>query len=289
MANYRVLATHLHPLADAAIQYFINNNGARASQINVEAEIHPEVNFRPTISYSKTDKHIICAEVVDAFNLPEIERFVLACKNLSLPVHLYIVIQKDSIPHIDTKVLKTTRDNGVAILEITFPNHGVLLGSASLSLSLNGLRSFKLSDYPESYRDSLNSAINTFKQGNPGKGCSEVYDEIESLCRRIGKKISTKPGGFTTAPTFNWDTQAWAHIIEFMRDKLNRGVITNCPNLKNQLFNRLLGITEYRNDAGHKPKSLAKLIERDKQLRTRFESAMDELKSLIEASKPLKP
>jgi hypothetical protein len=46
--------------------------------------------------------------------------------------------------------------------------------------------------------------------------------------------------------------------------------------------------TEYRNETGHKPASLPKKIERDKQLRTRFESAMDELGRLIEAARPLR-
>lgn len=288
MADYRVLASNLKDLADSTIQYFILNNGAKNSNIKIEAEVHPDISFRPTLSYIKSDGHIVCAEVIDAFNLPEIERFVLACKNNSLPVLLYIVIQKDAMPQIDTKILKTVKDNGVAILEINPPNHGTLITNAPLSLSLGGLRSFKLSDFPSIYREPLNSAINTFKQGNPGKGCSEVYDEIESLTRRIGKKISAITNGFSQTSNFNWDTHSWALTIEFMRDKINRAVINNCPELKTQLFNRLLGLTEYRNAAGHKPTSLAKLIERDKQLRTRFESAVDELNNLIRASKPLR-
>lgn len=285
MNTYRALPDNLKDFADATQKYLTKELGLAA--IRVEQEVHRDVDFRPTLSATSTDKHIICAEVVEQLFTPDIEQFVLACRNHSLPVKLYVAVRRGQFQAYELKVLKFARENGIAILEISPPNHGTLITTPPISLSLGGLRTFDLHQFPAKYREPLKQAIETFKSGNPAKGCSEVYDEIEQLTRRIGKKCESIAGGLVKAAAFDWDKAAWASILEFLKKNADISVI-NCPQMNNQLFSRLIGMTEYRNEAGHKPSSLQKRIERDKQLRTRFESAMDELGCWIEAARPLR-
>lgn len=284
MIIYRALPDNLHSYAEAAQKYLSNELGLKGA--NVEAEIHPEIEFRPTLSKVSPDKHLICAEVVDQLFTPDIERLVLACRNYSLPVKLYVVVPKGQFVAYEQKVLKFARENGIAILEMAPNGQGTLITTQPVSLSLGGLRAFNLKEYSSKYREPLRQAIETFRGGNPAKGCSDVYDEIEQLTRSIGKKCQAKTGGLTKTVNFDWNTAAWANILVFLNANIDRSVVA-CPALNNQLFSRLIGLTEYRNETGHKPSSLKKRIERDKKLRTRFEHAMDELKNLIEASKAL--
>lgn len=285
MNTYRALPDNLKDFADAAHKYLSRELGLTA--IKIEHEVHPEVEFRPTLSAVSTDKYIICAEIVEQLFTPDIEAFVLSCRNHSLPVKLYVTVPKGQIQSYDPKVLKFAHENGVAILEVDLSHHGVLITGQPVSLSLGGLRKFNLQEYPAKYRAPLKQAIETFKGGNPPKGCSDVYDEIEQLTRRTGRKCEGITDGLRRNCNFDWDRESWVNVLEFLKSNVDKAKI-GCPNLNNQLFSRLIGITEYRNETGHKPSSLQKRIDRDKQLRTRFESAMDELGHLIEAVRPLR-
>lgn len=285
MNTYRALPDNLKNVADATHKYLIKELGV--ASIKIEHEVHPDIEFRPTLSAISTDKHIICAEVVEQLFTPDIEKFVLACRNYSLPVKLYVAVRKGQLEAYDPKILKFARENGIAIVEVSEPNHGALITNQPVSLSLGGLRTFSLHEYPAKYREPLKQAIETFKSGNPAKGCSDVYDEIEQLTRRIGRKCEGIPGGLKKVGNIDWEKGPWAPSLEYLKSNVDKTTI-GCPNLNNQLISRLIGMTEYRNETGHKPTSLAKRIERDKQLRTRFESAMDELGSLIEAARSLR-
>ncbi|MFZ5544508.1 MAG: hypothetical protein ACOZJZ_13185 [Pseudomonadota bacterium] len=288
MTVYRVLPTHLHGTADAAAKYLTRELGLSANAIKIEQEVHPSVDFRPTIQALSSDKHLICVEVVEALFPTELQAFILSCRNHSVPVKLYCAIPDGSHSEVSTKSLQFASENGIAILEINPQSaNGKILNSPPISLSLGGLRSYRLTDYPKKYREPLKQAIETFRSGNPSKGCAQVYDEIEQLSRRIGRKVSTITGGLSHAAGFDWNTVQWNNLLEFLKKNLQPSVV-GCPELRPQLLSRLVGMTEYRNEAGHKPASLQKLMDRDRSLKTRFESAMDELLKLIEASKALK-
>jgi hypothetical protein len=287
MATYRALPDNLKEFADIAKKYLAKELGLGIGSMTIEGEIHPEIDFRPTINVLSGDKHLICAEVVENDITLAIERFVLSCKNHALPVKLYVVVGKGAVKAYDPKQLRFARENGVSILEVSPPSNGVLINNPPLSLSLGGLRGFNLQEFPSKYREPLRQAIETFKGGNPAKGCSDVYDELEQLTRRIGKKCEKKANGLKKAAGFDWDVTGWSNILEFLKNNLNKTVV-GCPNLSDRLFSRVIGMTDYRNEVGHKPSSLRKRIERDTQLKTRFESAMDELKAWIDASKALR-
>lgn len=284
MSTYRALPANLHTYAEAACKYFAKHHGLPTPKI--EQEVHPLVEFRPTLQFATSDRHIVCAEVVEELFPLELQQFMLSCRNHGVPVKLFAVAAHGQFATITTQALKFAQENGIGILEVHPSGAGTEYGKP-ISLSLTGLRDFKLGDFPAKYRSPLRNAIDTFKQGNPSKGCSEVYDELEQLTRRIGKKCESRPGALRRPAGFDWSIEAWANVLEFLKANLNPSG-TGCPDLRGTLFNRVLGLTEYRNESGHKPNSVAKLIERDKQLRTRFESAMDELGTLIRASAPLR-
>lgn len=288
MAVYRVLPTHLQGTADAAIKYMTSELGLSAASVKIEEEVHAAVDFRPTLLGITTEKQIICVEVVDSLYPPELNTFVLSCRNHSIPVKLYCAFPSGTIEQVDTKTLQFASENGIGILEINPSNgHGKLLNQPPVALSLGGLRKFDLKAFQQKTRPSLKAAMDTFRSGNPAKGCSQVYDEIEQMTRRIGKKCENIPGALSKNGAIDWDKAPWHTALEFLRSNLCTSK-AGCPLLKGQLINRLIGMTEFRNDTGHKPSSVEKMIKRDIELKTRFESAMDELAKLTEAARPLR-
>lgn len=288
MNVYRVLPNHLHGTADAVCKYLSNHLGLAAGSIKIEGEINPEVDFRPTLHAVTKEKQVVCVEIVEILFPPEISSFVLSCRNHSIPAKLYCAIPAGTIQNYDAKNLSFANENGISILEVNAAT-GVcrILNQAPVPLSLGGLRKYKLSDYPPKYRAPLDSAINTFRGGAPEKGCALVYDELESLTRNIGRKCEIIPGALKKPGVFDWDKGAWHAALEFMKTNIDL-THSRTPLLKGQLLSRLIGVTELRNDTGHKPRSVQKMIERDIELKTRFESAMDDLAKVIEAAKPLK-
>ncbi|MDB5821357.1 MAG: hypothetical protein JWR21_61 [Herminiimonas sp.] len=286
MDTYRALPDNLKETADAAKIFLGKELGL--THIKIESELHPKIDFRPTFHSIAADKHCICVEVVETLFSPDIEKFVLSCRNHSFPAKLYVAIPRGLFQSIDHKVLRFARENGIAILEVAPPDNATVIANMPLSLSLGGLRSFDLRiDFPPKYRQKLQEAVETFKGGNPAKAVGDVYDELEQLTRRIGQKCETIAGALKKPAQQDWEKGNWNPMLEFLKSNIDK-TVTRCPLLTGQLFNRLIGLTEHRNDSAHKPNSIEKLIARDQQLRTRFETAMDELKNWIEASKPLK-
>src|SRR4029077_1696050 len=114
------------------------------------------------------------------------DRFVPDCSRLFLPVRMFVAVpsgSKDPDYHRD---LNRAREWGIGVLEVDGNNVRVI--QEPLSLSLAGLRRIHKQKYPAKYRFDLSQAEVTFKQGNPAKGCADVYEEIEALTRRIAKK-----------------------------------------------------------------------------------------------------
>lgn len=294
MSSYRALPGNLIDIANTAQRYLVREFGVSQSKINIETGISDAIRFSPTINATTKHYDLICVEVVDESRLEEVMHanllpFAIECRNLGLPVKLFIAIMRGLHASLSKSVLKNARDNGIAILELFPPNHGDIIGNMPVSLSLCGLRYFDLCEFSPKYREPLKLAIETFKGGNPAKGCSDVYDLLEDLTRRIGKKCDSIPNAFIKkSHSIDWDRGSWATILNFINSNLHRSAV-NCPELTTQLFSRLIGITSYRNAVGHRIRSVKKRIERDKSLRTRFESAMDDLLQLIKASRPLRP
>jgi hypothetical protein len=286
MNTYRVLTEPLRPIADGAIKYFGKEFGLNGHKI--EAEVHPQLEYRPTLHWLAPDKYVICGEVCDVLFPIDLDRAILSCRNHGIPAKLFVIVPAGLFDSVPTKSISFARENGIGILEVDEKGTGKMLSGQPISLSLTGLRSFDVSEFPARYRAVVKAAIETFKLGNPPEACAIVYKELENLTRRIAKKAQRIAGGVTRPCPLNIDTDSWHSIITYLNTHVVRAALS-CPELKAPLFNRLLGVTEHRNDTGHKPSSMAKLIARDQELRNRFESAVDILKALVHASSPMKP
>jgi hypothetical protein len=284
MTLYRALPDHLIPYSEIAIRYFDKNHGLK--QPRIEEEIDPSIRYRPTVTFVDPEKYLVCVEIVDSGFPEALSSVVLDLRNSGLPVKLWIAQPDDPNLQFHAKDLRFARDNGIGLLTLQASDIGTQISSA-VSQSVCGLRKFDLSQFPANRRHSLQDAVATFRNGNPTKGCAQVYDELESLTRAIGRKASGKNGYLRKAAGFDWDTEAWGTVVEFLKINFDRGK-SKCPELKPSLFAKVATLTDQRNSVAHKPTSTTKLTDRDRKTRTRFEEAMDVLAELAMASKPLR-
>ncbi len=278
--SYRILPPHLQGHAEAVKRYFRTKG---VTKFTIEEPIGRDGVYRHTLTATTNDGHYICVEVSENAYIDTLDAVVLDYRNKKLPVKLYVAIPKGVSNANLQKQLGQARRNGVGVVEVD--ENGADLIHDALSQSLADLREIDLNSFPTKYRSALSQAADSFRRGNPAKGCSMVYDEIEDLSRRIAEKTEAK-GFWKSAPTLKIDKAPWANVLEALMEQLNYSVCP-CPKLKKVFLARVLGITSHRNETGHKIRRRADLVKRDKRLRTRFEDATDLLLDLINASKPL--
>lgn len=281
---YTILAPPLYGTANAAIKWFMDQWGISKSGVAVEQQIHPDVALRPTFSAQTTDCHLLCIEVSESVYANHLDACVVSCVRHGLPVQLFVAVRKGTKDPNYAQNLKAAKRAGVGVIEVD-DGSGVIIQNA-LSLSLSAVRPIDVSQFPKKYRQSLSNAEQLFRDGTPEKACLLIYEEIESLFRRVAAKTHSK-GWWANASSLKIDKDSWANLIKDWDKGLNRGSCP-CPDLTPALAARIHGITTYRNESGHKPKNQKALIKRDQQLRTRFENAADLFRELVEASKPLK-
>lgn len=277
--TYRSLPAHLHVTADAARKYFARHQGA--TSFVTEEPFHTSVAYCPTFSGKTRDHHLLAVEVIDCSTSASLERCVHDCMRNFVPVRFYLGYP---IGITDTNARLFHRfasANSVGLLEIGTQATVVL---QPLALSLAGVRPIEARRFPGKYKLALAMAEQTFRAGDPAKGCALLYDEIERICREIAKAAL-----WQKAPGMNLDKDPWQGIAKFMLNHLDGAKAKAlCPELDAGLIGRIVGVTAHRNDSGHKPANKAALVKRDKELRTRFESAADLLFDLVTASKPLR-
>jgi hypothetical protein len=203
-------------------------------------------------------------------------------------VKLFVALPRGITSPDHQRDLARARACGVGVIEVADGEAHVT--NEPISLSLAGVRQIEKNKFPAKYRLPLTRAESTFRQGNPTKGCSEVYDQIESLTRRIAKR--TKALGYWSAskagnplPRTDLDKVSWARVIGLLMEQLDP---RHPPQIPVALLARILGVTSHRNDAGHDPASQDRLVRRDRESKTRFETAVDLLQELIAAARPLK-
>jgi len=212
--------------------------------------------------------------------------FVLDSQRLGLPIKFSIAIPKDSPPDV-AALLRRAKSLGVGVLEVG-PNGGCHVFDSPLSLSLTGLRRVEPNRFPQRYRQPLLDAEDTFLNGDPVKGCSRVFEEIEGFTRRLAVKASKRgllnPSAKTVG-TPNFAKDSWKSLLDYLKKHLNYTAFTG---MTDQLISRIIGLTPYRNQTEHKVSTRQALIRRDLQLRTRFEDALDALEELVIATKGLR-
>jgi len=284
--SYRYLSEQLRPIADSAARFFKRRWGV--SGFKVEETIHEDVSYRPTLHAMTRDYHLLCIEVSESPYPTGLDAFIADCMRLSLPVRLFVALPAGSTAPNYKRDIARAREYGVGVLEVS--TQAVEHIQSALSLSLVTVRRIDLDRFPTKYRLALSQAEDTFKQGNPVKGCSDLYDEIEALSRRIAKKTYQK--GFWRPPKpgqkamrIDFDRGPWERVLKILMGNLDP---KRCRFIRQALLARVLGITPQRNESAHKPRNHAELIKRDRQLRTRFETATDIFLDLINSSKRLR-
>ena len=283
---YSILTPPLHQTADAARVFFRAHFGTPS--FKVEEPPYPGATYRPTLSGVTRDHHILCVEASDTPYTNSLDAFVLDCKERALPVKLFVAIPKGDGDANFKANLRRAKEHGVGVVEVGGGAGSVI--HDALSLSLTGVRPYNAKDFPAKYREAVSGAYNTFLNGDPVKGCSRVFDEIEDLSRAIGLKALKRKcfGNMAKALVFDFSSSPWATLIIFLNKHLDRGK-SGCPKLNEALFARIHGITPHRNESGHKPRDTKTLTRRDRELRTRFEHATDLLRDLIDAARSLSP
>jgi hypothetical protein len=282
MNGYRFLATPLHSTADAAIEWFQKQWGIKRNSIEIEEPVRPDIDFRPTFKAQTHDFHMLCVEVAESIYNNSLDSFALACLTHALPVQLYVAVPKDIQDQDYPKKLKSAQRAGVGIIEVDGSSGRVI--QSAVSFSIGALRPVVVTDFPAKYRQSVQQAEQTFRSGQPVKACSLIYDELESACRRLAARC--EKAKLWKRGKLNIDKAPWAMLMESLQT-LNRNDARSKPVTK-ALINRVSGVTEMRNDSGHKPHNQRTLIKRDLELRTRFEGAVDLLRDFVEAGKKLK-
>lgn len=284
---YRALPASLHSTADAAKGYFKKNLGLFT--FKVEQPIHPDVAGRPTLSLEHGGV-FYCVEVSDTAFPKTLDQFVLDCKNLVLPVKVYVAMPKDWVDPMYQTNISRARLSGIGVLMVD--SHGGGLVLEPLALSLTGVRSIPKENFQAKHRQAIAHAEETFRGGSPEKGCSLLYDLLELWTREAAKR-ALKKGAWTKvmasghSPTIDLDKGNWKPVLETVIKNCDFAKI-GCVKLDNDLLHRVLAVVPHRNDTGHEPKKLADRIKRDKQLRTRFENAADILEDVADAIKTLR-
>ena len=258
-----------------------NQWGLRKHSVKVEQPIDPDFNLRPTFSSPTRDFHTLCVEVSKSVYPNYLDAFVLSCLDRGMPIILYVAVRKGVQERNYAKKLKAAKLAGVGILEVS--DHTCTVMQSALSLSLTGVRAVDVMSFPKQFRHKLVHAEQTFRNGSPAEACSIVYGELEDLFRKFAQKAASK-SWWPNKPGFNIKKGAWATIVTDLDKSLDRASC-GCPELTPAFMARIHGVTPFRNDVGHKPANAKLLIKRDRELRTRFESAVDLFRDFADATR----
>lgn len=284
IAAYRFLDRSLHQYAEAARTFFATDFGIPKTKFEVEAPVHDAIGFTPTLHARTRDHHILAVEVSRTYYTRTLDGFALDCQRDGVPVKLFVAVPPDS-PGGLLKDLERAADHGVGIVKLG-PIPKVLHGA--LSLSLTAVRRPDPKEFPAKYRGAVSVALQTFLNGDPAKGCLLLYEEIEHVTRKVAAKAdSASAWRRGSVSSQNWEKVNWASMIDVLTEHFDAQKL-GCPKLTKALVSRIAGIVPYRNEVGHKPKDMKQLTKRDRELRTRFESAADLLRDVSAAVAPLR-
>jgi hypothetical protein len=279
--SYKILAEALRPTADAAIQFLKDEWGIPASRISVETEFHPEAPS-PTIHATDSRDHtIIAIEVSNSAYPPQLDKMVLDCMRLRLPVHLYVAMPapvRGTISHPD---LARAKAHGVGVLIVNGTDCKHF--ERALALSLIGADD-RAKEFPKKYRHVVSDAHMTFVTGDPDNGCLAIYKEIEFVGRKLAAKATRKGWWKDNAPTPPGAHAPWKSVASFLANHFDAKKAKNGA-LSSYLLAQVDGTVGRRNSAAHKPKTVAAQLKRHKNLRNDFETGVSTLLDLVRAAR----
>lgn len=285
MTQYRALSDELVPIAEAARTHLASSEGVR--RFKIEEAIAPSFSYRPTLFGETGDHGLIAVEVNEGRYTETLDRFVLECLDRGLPIRLFVAAPVGASEKEMLNLVRRAKKRSIGVLEVD--GNAVTTLMTPLSLSLTCVRPIDLASFPRAYRSRLQQAEETFKSGDAPKGCGRVYDLIESRSKAIALDIQKrglwKPiAQGVRRPTIR-TTTSWQRVLEIVDDQGDfRNFSSNGLRVSKPLWGRIRGLTPHRNSTGHEPRSRDERLRRDRELRTRFEHAVDTLRELIRES-----
>lgn len=286
--TFVALPPSLHSTAAAAEKYFRTRG---ATSIRHEVAIRPELDLRPTLSGKLPDGTILCVDVATKPYNGTLDSFVVEALKGAWPIHLYVAMPDDSDVDLGRN-LKKAKERGIGVISLQGGNAWHLYHGA-VSLDLFGLTPTALGDYPRARRPAVVLAEETFKSGDPNKGCQAIFVEIEAISRSCA--IATQKAGFwrtpgpgEAKPPKNMLHDPWARVLDSMMTLLEfNKIVPACPQLK-PVVAATMAATDPRNQTSHKPKNNGELRTRNRKLREWFEQGRELLARWYKAVAPLK-
>jgi hypothetical protein len=277
---YRLLVPQLIPVADGVATFLRREWGVRG--LKIEKSAYREIKPIPTFQATMTDHHTLWVEVSNRAYPTHLDGIVADCMQHGLPVRLVVAVPSGLKGNVFHEDLSRARLKGVGVIAVE-GNNGQIHANA-LSLSLAGVHPIPRAEFPAKFRYQLAQAESTFREGNPAKGCDDLYGIIEDISRRVAE--ATHTSGFWRAganpPRFQKDP--WDSVMQNLVKNLDAA---RCNYFGDNILHRIIGVIPYRNKVVH-VKTNAELRARDRMLRTRFEDAANILLELLNDAKPLR-
>jgi hypothetical protein len=283
---YKALPENLQAHADRIAVYLREDRGV--THFKPEEPIDSDIQYRPTIQGTSPDKYIVAVEVQDRLDTSFLDSVVIDCATRAVPVKLFLAFPEPAaaVPH---QVVERIHKKGLGLIEVRAAGPVALVEALPLSLFGYRLDRFR---FPAKLRGTLLEVDNTFRSGSPPKACSVVYEEIEDISRKIIKKTKKKKmwrklRAGEKPSKLDLDNGPWEKVLEQFEDfyLVNKKKV---PDLTSNLIHRIEATTTPRNQSAHKPKTLKERIQRDQEIRTRFESAVDLLFDLVKVLSEVK-
>jgi hypothetical protein len=278
---FKILVQQLWPTADGVVVFLRAEWGIR--NLVTEQKVYDGIDAVATFSGSMPDHHVLWVEVSNRPYPTHLDAIVADCMQQNLPVRLIVAIPKESGGPTYNEDISRARQKGVGVIEMAGENGRVIVNP--LALSLAGVHPIQRKEFPEKLRYHLSQAEATFREGNPAKGCDDLYAIIESVSRKIAEKTFKKGMWKAGSNPPNFGKDAWSSVMEALERQLDKN---KCKLFKDNILHRILGVTPFRNQVVHVPGTTAALVKRDRMLRTRFEDAANLLLELLTFAKPLK-
>jgi hypothetical protein len=272
------LLAQLKPVADGAIVFVKQEWGL--TKFRIGEKVDPLFTQLALFHTTMADHHILWIDISESPWPKYMDAIVVDCRDNAIPVRFLVAIPKDIKGAEYDSNLSRARQKGVGVLAVG-ANDAELLVSP-LSLSLSGLQPISKAAFPNKLKFHLSQAEQTFRSGNPNKGCNDLYDLIEAESRRIARRTFEKGLWKTGAAALKWKKDPWHSVLEAAIKSLMPPSGTSVL-----VLHRTLGSKDTRNESAHLIQNKEQLKKRDKELRIRFEDASRLLIDLISLSKSL--
>src|SRR5207253_2376399 len=169
--KFNFLAQTLHEVAKTAASYFRAHHGV--VDIQAEAEVEPDIPYRPTLRGRTQDYYILCVEVTNVGFSGSLETFVATCGNRGLPVKCYMAVPKGIDDGAFRVIQRKAKEYGVGLIEVNQDDCEQI--QSAMPMTMFGYRHPDHSKFPPKYRQALSDAETVLRGGDPPKACSKIY------------------------------------------------------------------------------------------------------------------